>query len=734
MPKLSPLIPAQNIHWSNQRLFSVATQVFILIISIVLLSNIIITIGERRLQKDWATQRYSELQAVGILIADNVASQQFHTRMVAKSELLKHYLNEPSIPRQDKLKNNWDIITSNIPELLDIALFDPQGNFKFATSNHFGHKTLPPSLLDGLSNMGGNEIYTSPLGFSKINGKLEPYLYHLAWLENPDQSVRGYLVTYNSLPKMLKNIQPAYSRNQSPLLILDTQSLLYAGTNSRDYLRRVPDTLGGSMKQSYPALWRDIAMNNFGQFHGENATFVYLKVELTSQYENRREYFLVSYMHNDDIAARFSQWRAILIGCGFLLTLLTSILILLNHFYRLSQRSRQFSIELSNHLFYREVGCIIVNEKHRVISANKLAAVQLSLPEDNLINRSLQRILQLEDDDFVHIMTQIQQKQQWKGELNLNMGAKTQAKLIAHITTQASKYQCSNYLVITFEDISQLKQVQQDAYLSKILNNSGIPTALIQADGSIMRVNSAFEQEMQISTDCTNIINILPNDLGSNWSHISQLILLKGSWEGQVLYTSSTNDTYLQATLKGHIDVSGELDYIVCTFEQATIKYTYDESRSLVPHRSTIFVNYRDLENYFDSLNQSSKDHSSLLLLDITSENMLSHMSDIGQLETRQKEVEVSLLRELPLNYQMSHWQLGKLIFILPDTDADQAHHFAIKSLASLNNIGLGQGICMGIASFQPEQDLEQYLRNAEIALKRAKQIGEQYICQAFTR
>ena len=48
--------------------------------------------------------------------------------------------------------------------------------------------------------------------------------------------------------------------------------------------------------------------------------------------------------------------------------------------------------------------------------------------------------------------------------------------------------------------------------------------------------------------------------------------------------------------------------------------------------------------------------------------------------------------------------------------------------------MGLGKGICMGIASFQPEQNLEQYLSNAEVALKRAKQIGEQNICQAFTR
>lgn len=733
-PKLSPLIPAQDIHWSNQRLLSVATQIFILIISVILLSNVIITLGERRLQEDWATQRYSELQAVGTLIADKVSFQQFRTQMFAKSELLKRYLDVPSIPRQDKVEKNWGEIAGNIPELLDIALFDPQGNFKFATSDNFGHEPLPPSLLGDSRNMGGNEIYTSPLEFSPVNGKLEPYLYQLAWLENPDQSVRGYLVTYNSMSKMLKSIKPSYSSGQSPLLMLDTQGLLYAGADARPSLKRVPDTMGGSLKQSYPALWRKMAMSNFGQFHGDNATFVYLKIELTTQYETRREYFLVSYVRNDDIAANFSRWRTILMSCAFLLTLLASMLILLSHLYRLEQRSRQFSIELSNRLFHRRVGCIIVNHNNRVISANELAATQLSLPKDELLDRSLQRILQLEDDDYSRIVTEIQQKQEWKGELSLDMGAETQAKIIAHIKTQASKDELGAYLVITFEDVSELKHAQQDAYLSRVLNNSGVPSALIQADGTIIRANPAFEQQIQSNTECSNIIDTLPDDLGNKWSQISQLILLQGSWKGQVLCSTSSTNTCLQATLKGHTDASGELDYIVCTFEQAIIKNNHDESSVLVPHRSTILVNYRDLESYFDSLEHTSKDRSSLLLLDITSESMLSHMSDIGLLESRQKEVEIFLLRELPSNYQMSHWQLGKLIFILPDTDADQAHYFAIKSLASLNDMGLGKGICMGIASFQPGQNLEQYLSNAEVALKRAKQIGEQNICQAFTR
>ncbi|MGL5361100.1 MAG: PAS domain-containing protein, partial [Shewanella sp.] len=110
------------------------------------------------------------------------------------------------------------------------------------------------------------------------------------------------------------------------------------------------------------------------------------------------------------------------------------------------------------------------------------------------------------------------------------------------------------------------------------------------------------------------------------------------------------------------------------------------------------------------------------------------HMSDIAQLDTRQQEVEVQLLLEIPTHYQILHWQLGKIIVILPDTNATQAHHFALHTLEKLNSNGLGEGINIGIASYQTGQSLAQYLSNAEVALKRAKQNNEQNIAQAFTR
>ncbi len=728
------LIAGQGLHWSAQRIFSVVTQIIILLISVLLLTNIIITLGERRLQEDWATQRYSELQSVGTLIADKVSFQQFRTQMFANAELLKRYLTIPSEVRQRKLQESWEVMIRNIPELLEIALFDPQGKFKFSTTNDFSRDPLPPSLLGGARSMGGNEVYTSPLEFTPINGKLEPYFYQLAWLENPDQSIRGYLLTYQSMSRMLKSIKPAYSSAESPLLMVDTQGLLYAGAEIKPTINRMPETMGGSLRQTYPALWRKMAMSNFGQFHGDDATFVYLKIELTTQYETRREYYLVSYVRNDDIADLFSEWRNILIVGAVILTLLALALILLSHFYRIGQRSREFSIELANRLFHQDIGCVIINDKSRIMTANEKAAELLCLPLDELSDRNLQRILQFENEQYAEIAAALEKDQKWQGVIDVE--SSSSGHLSITVTSSPPRKRQEKYYLVTFEDVSQLREAQHQAKLNELLNDNAIPCALVQANGMLELANQAFMELVSIhDIHNKNLTELLNNDLCSQWPRITQQISLQGSWKGQILCDpNNTENTCLQATLKGHLDAAGEIEHIVCTLEQAQKRALLQDRGDFIPHRSTILVNLRDLDDYFKSLSESSREQSSLLLLDITAESMLSHMSDIGQLESRQREVEIHILKSLPVNYQMSHWQLGKLIVILPDTSSDDAHHFAVKTLSSLNEIGLGTGICMGIASYQTGQNLEQYLSNAEVALKRAKQIGEQNICQAFTR
>lgn len=475
-------------------------------------------------------------------------------------------------------------------------------------------------------------------------------------------------------------------------------------------------------------------MSNFGQFHGEDATFVYIKVELTAQPELHRDYFLLSYIRNEDIAARFSQWQNIVIVAALILTMLAAWVILLSHMYRLQHRSRQYSIDVANSLFNSDMGFILANEHARIISANPKAAEFTLVPLDDLTDRSLQRTLNLDDVTHAQMMDQVYRSGEWSAQLSLESidgpTLKTRVRQAPRISRGLPN------LLVTLEDISELTSSRQQAFLSDLLCDNTVATALTDATGKLIKINPVFDQLMQLNGDLNHdLASLLANDLGNQWPRITAQISMQGQWQGQILCSPNLrHSNCLQATLKGHVAADGEIDYIVCTLEQAADRIRGPEQRSFVPHRSTILLNLPDLERYFTSLTVQSRNHSSLLLMDINPEGMLSHMSDIDQLETRQQEVEVQLLLEIPAHYQILHWQLGKLIVILPDTDAIQAHHFALNTMEKLNSNGLGEGISIGIASYQEGQTLEQYLSNAEVALKRAKQNNDQNIGQAFTR
>jgi PAS domain-containing protein len=730
----SLLISSQASHWSQQHILSLLSQLIILLIVVFIVTNMVVNLGERRLQEDWADQRYSELQTVASLASDKVSFLQFRTQTIAKGELLRQYLQNPSDKLQLKTIESWNSLTENIPELLGLALFTPQGELQFATTGSFNNMQLPAALLGSGRNMGGNDIYTSPMAFTPIDGILEPYFYQLSWIENPDQSIKGYLVTYNSIVKLLETIKPAFFNQNSPLLLLDTQGFLYAGASQPAPLDSMPNTLGASLKQTYPELWRVIAMNNFGQFHSQHSTFVYLKVELTNQYENKREYFLLSYIRHEDIATRYAQWRILIIVAGCLIALLASLLIILRHRFVLERRARQNSLQLSNRLFNSELSCLIVNDSGRIQSVNAKAAAALSLPIDDLKDRSLQRVLHLDDDRFKHIKDALTHHKQWNGEISLE--TLNSSMLQTHIRREKCPNSNEYYWLVTFEDISALFDSQSQAYLYQLMSNCAVATALTDASGMIIKCNKQFDQLMSLHGDTDiSITELLGDELHNQWQNITAQISLQGEWTAQIMpFNHGRYEHCLKTTLTGQLTFEGDIEYLICTFEQTTPVVSAQNSSNVIGHRSAIVLRLNELENYFINLSELTKEHSSLLVMDINPEGIFSNMGNMSQLEKRQKDIELQLLIELPLNYQIAQWQLGKLVILLTETNANSAHQYAINMMQCLEEKNLGEGINIGIASYLQQQSLDQYLANAEIALKRAKQSVDQNICQAFTR
>lgn len=718
----------RGVHWSRQRLLAIASQLSMLVITIFLITNVLITLGERRLQEEWAVQRYSELQTIGTLLADKISFQQFRTQMFSRAEPLRHYLDTPGHQEEQRLQQSWQSLKNNIPELMDIAVYDASGKFRLASSGNFGNTPLSKTLLDSIRSIGGTDIYTSNVEFAPVEDRLEPYQLQMTALENADQSIRGYLVTYNSVSQMLQSIKPAFSSNDSPLLLLDDQGQLYAGATNLDPLAGIPDTLGSSLRQSYPELWRDLATNNFGEFHGEQATFVYLKIPLASASQKDSEYMLLSYIRNEDISVRFAQWRNILLVTAVIVTLLAALAMIFAHLFRLEQRARLSSILLADGLFRADFGCLLVNESGRIICANDRAADILKQRQHEIENRSLQKLLEQDQQWYESVRQQLQQNKVWHGEVQLQALDNIVLRFNIRVVGEGR----DGYALISFEDISELKQVRQDAFLNQLLSDSAVATALLAPNGKLVRVNETFDQLLQLDGSLDHTLSeLLQNDLDNQWPRIMQLVSTHGVWQGQIL-CQDKRPGCIQATLKSYQDSEGELSYLVCTLERAANVRELPGPR--VPHRTKVMPELEDLENFFNAMSPDEQQRSCLMLLDISPEALLSHMSEIESLESRQQQVETQVLNDLPRGYQMATWQLGKIAILVPNSDAINCHDFAAKTLENLGQHGLADGICIGIAAYATGQTIQQFLNNAEVALKRAKQSGERNICQAFTR
>ncbi|MEZ9139636.1 MULTISPECIES: PAS domain-containing protein [unclassified Shewanella] len=727
------LISAQDIHWSRQQVLALASQLSVMIISVIIFTTLLLSLGERRLQEDWADKRYSELQTVGTLASDKVNFLKFRTQAFANGELMNQYLTTPAELQKERLLENWSGLLTHIPELLGLTLFDPQGNIRIATTPAFDNISLPEVVLSKDKIMGGNDIYSSQIQFVPINGKLVPFVFQLAWIENPDQSIRGYLVTYNSITEVLQSIKPAFFNHDTPLLLLGEDGKLYAGDEQNSPLKKMPNALGGSLQQSYPSIWQQMANTNFGQYHNDVGTFVFLKIELAAHHPIIREYYLLSYIRHEDIAARFERWRYILMSFGVIIAALASALLFTRHRFQLEKNANTNSITLSSSLFNSHQSCLLVNNSGRVIKANKQAAETLSLDIDELLERRLQRILQLEDHTYQALVQAMNGNKPWSEVISFN---DQNCTINVYAQPGTTHLKSEHYWVITFENVTELSTVKQQAYSYQLLSESDVATALTDANGELIKFNHKFKKLLDVEeASKANIVDLLGEEITQQWTDITSRLSLQGKWKGQIIANTGTRfANSLKASIQAEHSLDGDIEYLVITLQvlkQQTLSKQLPSQQSPL---SSMILPLAELEVHFSTLTEPNREQTCLMIMDINPEGLISHISDIDHLEKRQKDIEIQLLIDLPTGYQVARWRLGSLVILLPLSDSIQAHKYAMSTMDRLEQSDLNEGINIGIAGYPEQQSFEDYLANAEVALKRAKQTGDQNICQAFTR
>ncbi|MBM7072011.1 PAS domain-containing protein [Shewanella sp. 202IG2-18] len=736
IPQLKSLLfSAQGINWSYQRKLALASQLIMLLLGMVLLTNIIINVGERRLQNDWATQRYGELQTLGTMLSDKVSFQEFRTRTFAQSESLTHYLESPSAEQKQSMLKSWNNLTANIHDLLEIALFNAQGNLVSSSSTNSFIIRLPAEVINNKTAYSGNNVFTSDIKFAPINGRLEPYWYQVSWIDNPSAKKQGFLVTFMSLNSTLQRIKPDIGINKSSFIMLDAQGALYTGSGiDKIQQAQAQIGIGGSFAQALPQVWREIVLTKFGQFHSSDATFVFLKIDLTAQDNIDRDYYLVSFVLDKGIVARFAHWRQLMIIAISLLTILAGAVIILGHLFKLEKRARGYNVELVDSLFNDNHGVLIAGDNGRIVAANRAAASILNISKDKLIERTLARVFHIETDKFQLFRNEFLAQKNWSGKFDLRQYGSGIIDVDAKIAPD-SQYLEQGFAIINLNDNSALVQSQEREYLLKKLSDSAVPVALIDTRGHLIKVNNQFDSFLRLggATDKT-LIELFGAEIEPQWNQIQQQISLKGSWQGHLSMLADGSLINVDILLNNYTAENSDNEHLICTLLPVKKGKSSPKVRESIPFRSAILVSYSDVERYFKSLDIHKRLHSSMMLMEIMPDGVFSHISDRDKLEKRQQDIEMRLLLELPKAYQLAQWQLGKLMIILPNTSADEAHQFALDIMKRLNEHGLSDGVCVGLVVYHEGQTFSQFMDNAEVALKRAKHNGEHNICQAYTR
>ncbi|WP_133407945.1 PAS domain-containing protein [Parashewanella tropica] len=734
-PFSAPLFSAQGIHWSYKRKLALASQLVMLLIAMIIVTNIAISLGQKQLTREWATQRYSELQTFSTLLADQVAFQNFRIRTFASSETFIHFLQSPSNTRHEQLNKHWMDLTEDIPELLSIAFYDAAGYRRLVTQNQKIMPILSQSLLTKLYLLREGEVYSSQIHQIAINGVLEPYQFQIIKVVSPQKKLVGFFVTFNSINRTLQSIKPNFGGSSSPLVLLDSKGRMFDGNKFSSAKRETNDERSMHLSTQYPELWNAINIKKFGEFYGKASTYVYLKVDFGESSSSTNPYFFLSKIHDADIKKEFAHWQFILVGFAVLLTLLISSVIVLLHRFTIERRARFFNMELVNQLFKDDRGLLIATEDGRVIASNSTAASLLSTVKEELTDRNVMRIFQWEHQQYLQVIKSYQENGQHQQELDLrhaDLGVLTVTFSSLPLIQSANAVK-DEYLLISICDITESRKLQEQAALYYQISETAIPVVLVDIQGRIQKSNSQFDQAFKLKSSSDSLTYLLGGEIEKQWGHIQQQLALKGLWRGNTQYFYNGQQVCFDVVID-HADAdSHELDLFVCSFIPSISSFVVEKEKK-IPHRSRILTGYEEVESYFSSLDENKRLYASMMLLDITPVGVFSHMSDIEKLEKRQHDIEVRLLLELPKAYQLALYQLGKLMVMLPNTSSDEAHQFAVEIYNRLDEIGLSEGISIGIVSYHQGQSLKTFMDNAEIALQRAKQNAEQNICQAFTR
>ncbi|GLP95556.1 hypothetical protein [Paraferrimonas sedimenticola] len=672
-------------------------------------------------KRHWADHSFNQLQTVANMTSEEMGNQIRRTGFFASSSLLSNYLNYPNETNQERLQANWEYYTEQLASMQGLAFYDLNGNLELSTTNDFMPQKLEAKVINDSALLANQTFYTSEMQLHPIDGKDTPLFYLVNLMETTPGMDRGYFVHYISAEQVLGTAAPYLAQNNRPIVVLDEYGGLFYQRGSSAGLA-LPYNLGDQITEVAPELWQQMQGQAFGRIAGEEATYVYIKASLAGGIEtNRHDYYLISYIRNDQIQAALTRHHNVVIGIGVILGLLAIALVITIFTLHNETATRKYSHKLAKRLFSVGSPILIVSKSQRVLYAND-GARHLFGEQTRLEDSSLKSLLGFDEAQAQKLLKFDQQH-----NIGITMGQRqlsVNVECLAHRRMEDSSIEL---FILGLTDLSQVAQLERNNKRLHAQLDSAQMNLLVTPDGKIENANPAYESflaDYHLELPGNNLKTLLEQQQANFWQRLTNHCHSHKNFSARIQLSNEHNQSAaLEVSAKGQWSKSDQLRYISV---QMTVVANSIEPLPV----NQLNDSQAALERQLERLSDEDSAGIQLMLFDVAPKTSTFENGEDELIQYLTQQIEL----DFPNTWQRWHWRPGQLMVLVPKGEAQEIYYRVRKVHLALSSLDSEHRISTAITGNPHLADADGLYRQLNIALRRAKQMSGMKICIAFSK
>jgi len=521
----------------------------------------------------------SSLQQNNIQFLKNITIQlstesELQRYLIDKNELSKAFVLDNWIRASEETQ--WiaqtRFISASGLELLRIE-YDAQKQFAAASSN-LQNKKNRDYFKNSLPLKSG-EVYISAIELNNEYGELSYPITPVLRLSTPvfhgSGQIAGILVVNVLADKLMSVANDVLKSMPGKTAIIDQQGHYLQGFEHLHNWSHILSTGSrNTFKDQEPIAWQYVQENKNGVISTDSGHYIFSSFGFKTE---STPYTLIQKIQLQDIAPQYSAHLAKLYLLLAVLLVTLSLMLWIVYKRKLVQEFEHHSLELISALFYCEEAIFITDNKWQISVVNKGFCKATGYEAEQLSGLSCRDLYFMENADLQSdIEASIAKTGQWLGEVASRCKDGSKRTNIMFVSSVKNKLGSVSHYVLQMIDVTERKQMEEQLKVAAAAFNTRSAITITDAEGNIIKVNSAFTEITGYSE--AEVLGKNPRILSSGaheqpfYQQLWQSILDTGSWQGEIINKHKNGLTYPEwITISAVKNDKGKVNFYVATFE-----------------------------------------------------------------------------------------------------------------------------------------------------------------------